>query len=170
VTTQLAQAPFVAVAVLQGLALGGGLELALACDLRLAAKGASLGLPESRVGTIPGAGGTQRLPRLIGTSRALALMLTGEAVDAAQALQMGLIHAVHPRGELDAAALELGNVLAARSPRALQAVRRLVREGTGMPVAAALEMEREVVGEMLASPDYAEGLAAFTQKRPPHFA
>lgn len=159
----------VTVAVLNGLALGGGLELAMACDLRLAARGISLGLTESRVGAFPGAGGTQRLPRLVGASRALHMMLTGEPVDSAAALSMGLVNEVAEPEALDARALALARLLAARSAPAQAALKQLVYRGIELPLAEALAQERAALPAILGSADYAEGLAAFEARRAPRF-
>ena len=157
------------IAVLNGLALGGGTELALACDLRIAAAGVSLGLTESRVGAFPGAGGTQRLPRLIGVSRALQLMFTGEPVTSEYAHSIGLVNEVVAPDELDPRALALANLLATRSAAAIAAIKRLVYQGIELPLAAALRVERAALPEILGSADYAEGLAAFAERRPPRF-
>lgn len=165
----VAGARCVSVAVLNGLALGGGTELALGCDLRIAAAGISLGLTESRIGAFPGAGGTQRLPRLVGTSRALQLMLTGEPVTSEYALSIGLVNEVVAAAELDARALALAQLLASRSATALAAIKRLVYQGVELPLAAALRVERAALPEILGSADYTEGLAAFEEKRPPRF-
>lgn len=159
----------VTVAVLNGLALGGGLELAMACDLRLAARGISLGLTESRVGAFPGAGGTQRLPRLVGASRALHMMLTGEPVDSAAALSMGLVNEVVEPEALDARALALARLLASRSAPAQAALKQLVYRGIELPLAEALAQERAALPAILGSADYAEGLAAFEARRAPRF-
>lgn len=165
----LAAARCVTVAVLNGLALGGGTELALACDLRIAAAGVSLGLTESRIGAFPGAGGTQRLPRVVGVSRALQLMLTGEPVGSEYALRIGLVNEVVPGPELEARALALATLLASRSATASAVIKRLVHEGIELPLQAALQLERAALPEILGSDDYAEGLAAFAEKRAPRF-
>jgi enoyl-CoA hydratase/carnithine racemase len=160
---------FVTIAVLNGLALGGGLELAMACDLRLAAAGISLGLTESRVGAFPGAGGTQRLPRLVGASRALHMMLTGEPVTSEHALCIGLVNEVVVPDDLPARATALARLLAGRSAPAMAAIKRLVGQGIELPLAEGLRMERAELPAILGSADYAEGLAAFEQRRPPRF-
>lgn len=165
----VASARFVSIAVLNGVAVGGGLELALGCDLRFAAAGITLGLTESRVGAFPGAGGTQRLPRLIGVSRALQMMLTGEPVTSEYALGIGLVNEVVPAEELEARAVELAKTLAGRSASALAAIKRLVYEGIELPLGAALQVERAALPEILGSADYAEGLSAFAERRPPRF-
>jgi enoyl-CoA hydratase/carnithine racemase len=165
----IAAARCVTVAVINGLALGGGTELALGCDLRIAASGVSMGLTESRVGAFPGAGGTQRLPRVVGVARALQLMLTGDPVTSEYAQSIGLVNEVVPAEELDARALALATTLASRSGPALAAIKRLVYQGIELPLAAALRVERAALPEILGSADYAEGLAAFAERRPPRF-
>lgn len=165
----LAEARCVTMAVLNGLALGGGLEMALGCDLRIAAEGVSVGLTESRVGAFPGAGGSQRLMRTVGRSRALQMMLTGEPVSSEFAERIGLVNEVVPAASLDARALELARLLASRSATAQAEIKRLVNQGIELPLSAALQLERAALPAVLASVDYAEGLAAFAEKRAPHF-
>jgi enoyl-CoA hydratase/carnithine racemase len=165
----IAGARFVTIAVLNGVALGGGLELALACDLRFAAAGITLGLTESRVGAFPGAGGTQRLPRLVGVSRALRMMLSGEPVSSEYAHDIGLVDEVAPPDMLDERAHAFAALLAGRSAPALATIKRLVHEGIEMPIAEALRLERAALPAILGSKDYAEGLAAFAERRPPRF-
>lgn len=165
----VARARCVTIAVLNGIAVGGGLELALACDLRFAAAGISLGLTESRVGAFPGAGGSQRLPRLIGASRAMHMMFTGEPVSSDYALSIGLVNEVVPVDELQAHTLVFAEKLASRSAPALAAIKQLVYQGMELPLAAALRVERAALPEILGSADYAEGLAAFAERRPPKF-
>jgi enoyl-CoA hydratase/carnithine racemase len=166
----LAQVPLVTVAVINGLALGGGCELALACDLRVAAAGIRIGLTESRIGVIPGAGGTQRLPRLIGVARALEMMLTGEPVSAERAEAIGLVNAVVDAEQLDARAAALARLLATRSPGGLRTIKHLVYDGCELSLAEGLANERKALVATLGTEDYAEGLAAFAEKRPPRFA
>ena len=165
----IAASKCVTIAVLNGLALGGGLEMALACDLRIAASGISLGLTESRVGAFPGAGGSQRLPRVVGVSRALHMMLTGEPVTSDYALGIGLVNEVVGGDELVARAHALARLLGSRSAPALATIKRLVYQGIEVPLADALRMERAALPAILGSADYAEGLAAFEEKRPPRF-
>jgi enoyl-CoA hydratase len=165
----LGAAPMPTVAVLNGLALGGGCEIAIACDLRIASEEAQIGLTEARIGAIPGAGGTQRLPRLIGAARALQMILTGEPVDAKRAAEIGLVNAVVPSGALDEHARRLAGLLASRSPSGAQTAKRLVYRGLEVPLDQGLAYEREALKQILASADYAEGLAAFSEKRQPHF-
>ncbi|MDM0021823.1 enoyl-CoA hydratase/isomerase family protein [Variovorax saccharolyticus] len=159
----------VTISVLNGLALGGGLELALACDLRIAAAGISLGLTESRVGAFPGAGGTQRLPRVVGASRALHMMLSGEPVTSEYALGIGLVNELVAPESLDERAIGFARSLAGRSAAALTAIKRLVYQGIEKPLADGLRLERAALPEILGSADYAEGLAAFAERRPPRF-
>ncbi|MDQ8728222.1 enoyl-CoA hydratase-related protein [Bradyrhizobium sp. LHD-71] len=166
----VAACPVPTIAVINGLALGGGCELALACDLRIAAQEAQIGLTEARIGAIPGAGGTQRMPRLIGASRALELMLTGEPITARRAEQIGLVNAALPAEELDAYVERLSGILASRSVRSAKLLKRVVYEGLKHPIEHGLAVERTALSEIFSSADYAEGLAAFAEKRPPNFA
>jgi enoyl-CoA hydratase/carnithine racemase len=159
----------VTIAVLNGLALGGGLEMALACDLRFAASGISIGLTESRVGAFPGAGGTQRLPRVIGRTRALQMMLSGEPVTSEYALQIGLVNEVFAPEELLERTHAFARLLGSRSAPAMAEIKRLVYEGMELPLADGLRLERAALPAILGSADYAEGLAAFAEKRPPKF-
>jgi enoyl-CoA hydratase/carnithine racemase len=159
----------VTIAVLNGVAFGGGLEIALACDVRFAAAGISLGLTESRIGGIPGAGGTQRLPRLIGTGHALQMMLGGDPVTAEHALEIGLVNEVLTPEALDTRAREFAATVASRSALSLTTIKRLVYQGLDMPLAEGLRHERAALPEVLGSADYAEGLAAFLEHRPPRF-
>lgn len=157
------------IAALNGAAFGGGLELALACDVRVAAEGVAVGLPEVRLGIIPGAGGTQRLSRLCGVATAKALILTGRRVEAAQALALGILQAVVPRSELRAEAERWANEIAGAGPLAVAQAKRAVDEGTGRPLAEGLAVERAAYEVVLASEDRDEGLQAFAEKRPPRF-
>ncbi|NOT61530.1 MAG: crotonase [Acidobacteria bacterium] len=169
VIDDIANGKFVTIALLNGVALGGGLELALACDLRFAAAGITLGLTESRIGALPGAGGTQRLPRLIGMSRALQIMLGGAPVTSEYAHTIGLVNEVHAPEALEARAHEFAALLASRSAPGLAAIKRLVYQGIDLPLAEGLSLERAAVSQVLGSADYAEGLAAFAERRQPRF-
>ncbi len=166
----LAAAPVPTIAALNGLALGGGLELALGCDIRIAAESAQLGLTEARIGGIPGAGGTQRLPRLIGISRALDLMYTGEPISAKQALDIGLVNTCVADWELDDAVSRYIEVLGSRSPSTARILKKVVYDGMQTSLAEGLEGERLAMLTIFGSADYAEGLAAFAEKRPPRFS
>jgi enoyl-CoA hydratase len=153
------------IACVNGLALGGGCELALACTFRIASDRAKLGLPELRLGLIPGYGGTQRLPRLVGTSAALRLMLTGTTVDAADALRLGLVDEVVPAAELMSRAHAVATSIAAMAPLAISAVLEAVARGDGKPIEQATQIEAEIFGRLCATADKREGLTAFLEKR-----
>ena len=161
--------PKPSVAAVHGFAFGGGLELALACDLRVAERGARLGLPEMRLGVLPGAGGTQRLPRLIAPAVARQMILTGEPIDAARAYGLGLVNELAEPGGALAAAMRLAGSLAAGAPLALAAGKRLIDEGLPMDLDAAIGYERETVSVLFSSRDRAEGLEAFRARRPGEF-
>lgn len=165
----IAAAPLCTVAALGGAALGGGLEIALACDIRFAADTALLGLTEARLAAIPGAGGTQRLPRLIGTARALEMMYSGDPVTAARARDWGLVNDVVPAKGLDDRVLTFARVVASRSPRAAAALKDVVYRGLDVDLVSGLEIERRAIIGILQSADYLEGLAAFAEKRAPVF-
>jgi len=166
---EIAAYPKPVIAMINGFALGGGCELALACDLRIAADTAKLGQPEINLGIIPGGGGTQRLPRVVGTGQAMRLILTGEIIDAAEALRIGLVDLVHPAAELRERTLELARGMAARSPVAVQMAKSAVRAAAEMPLAAGLAYETELFATCFASDDKREGVAAFLEKRPASF-
>ncbi|HMR34459.1 MAG TPA: enoyl-CoA hydratase-related protein [Geminicoccaceae bacterium] len=165
----VAALPMPTLAAINGAALGGGCELALACDLRIAAEQASIGLTESRIGVYPAAGGTQRLPRLVGASRALELMFTAEPVSGRRAAEIGLVNEAVTAERLNERVRELATLVASRSPNSLRTIKRLVTAGTALPLADGLALERAALPEVFASADYAEGLAAFAEKRPPRF-
>ena len=157
------------VAAIHGYCLGGGLELAMACDIRIAADDAQLGQPEIKLGLIPGGGGTQRLPRLVGHGRALLLNLTGDPISGAQAYEWGLVERVVARAELEEAALEVARTLAQRSPHAMSVIKELAAETRDLPIAEGLRREAQGFMRCLASEDGAEGVAAFLEKRQPEF-
>lgn len=167
---RLSALPMVSVAAIDGLALGGGLELAMACTMRVAATGARLGLPEVKLGLIPGAGGTQRLPRLVGRGRALDIMLTGRQVEADEAFWIGLIDRLAEPGETArAAAWQLAHELAAASAPAQLAVVRTVDAAYDRPIHEGLRYEVEQVQELFERGEAMEGLRAFIAKRAPEF-
>jgi enoyl-CoA hydratase/carnithine racemase len=166
---RLANHPALSVAAVDGLALGGGLELAMACSLRIAGSSARLGLPEVKLGLIPGAGGTQRLPRLVGRGRALDIMLTGREVDAEEALRIGLVDRLVPAGTAVDAARELARELRACSLPAQRAVVRTVDAAYDRPLAEGLRYEAEQVNEVFERGEAAEGIRAFLAKRAPEF-
>ena len=165
----IADCPKPSVAALHGLAFGGGLELALACDLRVADPGCRLGLPEMKLGVLPGAGGTQRLPRLVPAGIARQMILTGEPLTAPRAHEVGLVNEVAAAGDVLPVALALAQRLAAGAPLALAAGKRLLDRGPGMDLAAAISYEGESVSMLFGTADRGEGLAAFRARRPPEF-
>lgn len=162
-----ADTPFVA--AIHGFCLGGGLELAMCCDVRVCSDDAMLGQPEVKLGLIPGGGGTQRLPRLVGPGRALLLNLGGELIDAATAYDWGLVEKVVPRDGLLAAATGIAATFAARSPHAVAVVRELSRTTRDLSLEEGLRREAEAFRRCLASEDGKEGVAAFLEKREPVF-
>ena len=158
------------IAAIEGRALGGGLELALACTMRIGSASARLGLPETKLGLIPGAGGTQRLPRLVGRGRALDMMLTAREVPAAEALAIGLLDRVTEPGGALKQALELAGQFGVMSRPALTAVLNCVDNAAELPLAEGMAREAARVTDLFDSPDAREGLAAFVAKRPASFA
>jgi enoyl-CoA hydratase len=162
-----ARTPFVA--AIRGFCLGGGLELAMCCDVRICADDATLGQPEIKLGLIPGGGGTQRLPRLVGQGRAMFLNMTGDFVDAETAYAWGLVERVVPASELEDVALAVAGRIAAQSPHALAVLRELARTTRDLPLEEGLRREAEGFVRCLRSADGAEGVAAFIEKRPPEF-
>ena len=166
----LERSPKPVVAAVNGFALGGGCELAMACHVRLAADTARFGQPEVGLGLIPGAGGTQRLPRLVGQGRALDLILTGDAIDAAEALRIGLVDRVVPAAELRATASAYAAKLLTRSGVALARALEAVLSGAGMALPDALRLEASLFGLGFATEDMREGTKAFLEKRKPRFA
>jgi enoyl-CoA hydratase len=166
---ELQDLPMPSVAALHGFAFGGGLELALACDLRVAERGTRLGVPEMQLGVLPGAGGTQRLPRLVPPAVAKQMILTGEPVDAERAHAVGLVNELAEPGGALAAAEALAARLAAGAPLALAAGKRLIDQGQGMDLDAAIAYERETVSVLFCTEDRVEGLKAFRERRPGEF-
>ncbi len=165
----LERLPQVVVAALNGAALGGGLELALACDLRVAAAGVDLGLPEVGLGIIPGGGGTQRLPRLLGVARAKELILTARRLPAEEALAWGLVSQVVPAARLGEESLALAGRVARNAPVSLRQAKRAVLEGLHRPLAEGLDLEHQLYQDCLPTKDRREALQAFAEKRPPVF-
>ena len=169
VFTVIAGFPKPVIASINGYALGGGCELALACDLRIAARSARLGQPEVNLGILPGGGGTQRLPRLVGLGRAMRLILTGELIDAQEAERIGLVDLLVDDDDLADRTRELATSIAAHSPVALKLIKEAVRASAEMPLAAGLELERELFITAFSSDDRTEGIRAFLEKRKPEF-
>ena len=166
----IARIPKIFIAEINGHALGGGLEIPLACDLRFAAEGDyRLGTPEATLGLLPGNGGTQRLPRLIGRSRALDLMITGRTVTPSEALELGIVDALFPADELHERTLDYARKLASGATKAIGNIKLAVTQGIDDGLERGLARERELVEELFLSEDGREGLAAFTEKRQPAF-
>ena len=157
------------IAMINGYCLGGGCELASACDIRVASDRARLGQPEINLGIIPGGGGTQRLPRLVGQGMAFRLIYTGELIDARRALEIGLVDEVVAHDELRAKTMELAVTIAAKSPAALQAAKESVRAAWRMPLDEGLKFEKAWFGLLFSTDDMAEGVSAFLEKRKPEF-
>ncbi|MGO9828744.1 MAG: enoyl-CoA hydratase-related protein [Myxococcaceae bacterium] len=157
------------IAAINGAALGGGTELALACDFRVAAPTAELGLTEVQLGIIPGGGGTQRLPRLVGVARAKDLILTARRINAAEAFAIGLVQRLAPEGRLLEVALGLAEQVSGNAPLAVAAAKHAIDEGLALSLDDALAVEQRQYEKVLDSEDRLEGLAAFAEKRPPRF-
>ena len=153
------------IACVNGVALGGGCELALACTLRVASDKARLGLPEVKLGLVPGYGGTQRLTRLVGRGAALRMMLTGSIIDAAEALRIGLVEEVVPAAELMTRGRQLAESIAAVAPLAVAGVLEAIERGDGLPLDNGLQAEAEIFGRLCGTADKQEGLTAFLAKR-----
>jgi enoyl-CoA hydratase len=157
------------VALVNGFALGGGCELAMSCDILLASDRAVFGQPEINIGIMPGFGGTQRLLRLVGRSRALELIMTGRQVKAEEAKAIGLVNYVYPPAELLERGLELGRVLLAQPPLSIKLIKQMVQHGLDMNLSGATLWETDGFGLAFATDDRREGMAAFLEKRTPRF-
>ena len=166
---QLAELPMPTIAAIEGHCLGGGLELALCCYMRIASETAKLGLPEVKLAVIPGSGGTQRLPRVVGATRAKELILTGRVLTASEAEAIGLANRVVPAGGAVAAAQELGTEIAARGPVAVREAKRLIDTALDRDIGAGLEAEFEASERIFATEDMVEGARAFFEKRDPDY-
>jgi enoyl-CoA hydratase len=166
----LADSGKLSIAAINGVAFGGGLELALACDLRIAGRGVKLGLPEIKLGLLPGAGGTQRLPRLVPMNIAKELILAGRSLDAERAFSLGLVNSLVEPDQVLANALELARSIAGGPPQAIAKGKRLLHQGVELDLAAALELEKHIGVAALDEPEGREGVSAFLAKRAPHFA
>ena len=156
-------------AAIEGFCFTGGLELALACDIRIGAEGSSYAITSARIGTVAGAGGTQRLPRTIGAARALEMLFAAEPIDATEAYRIGLINRLVPRGEALAHAKRIAALYATRGPLSHTHLKRAVREGMQMDLAAGLELEVELATLAYGTRDKQEGISAFLEKRTPRF-
>ena len=157
------------IALINGFALGGGCELALACTLRIASEAARLGQPEVKLGILPGYGGTQRLPRLVGPAAALKLLLTGEIISAAEALRIGLVNEVVPPEDLLARGRAIAEAILSAAPLGVAGCLEAVERGAGLPLDQALAIEAEIIGRLCGSEDKREGTTAFLEKRTPHW-
>ncbi|MGH9767309.1 MAG: enoyl-CoA hydratase/isomerase family protein [Blastocatellia bacterium] len=157
------------IAMINGFCLGGGCELALACDIRVASDRARFGQPEINLGIIPGGGGTQRLARLIGEGKAMQMILTGEMIDAQEALRLGLVNEIHPAAELEAKTMELANKIAEKSPIALAMAKTSVKNAARTNLREGLDQEVDLFALCFSSEDKEEGVRAFMEKRKPEF-
>ncbi len=157
------------IAAIEGFCITGGCELALACDLRIAGEGASFAITSSRIGTVAGAGGTQRLPRVVGPAKALELLFSAEPVDAAEAYRIGLVNRAVPKGEALTTAKALASVYAERAPLGLAFAKRAVYRGLQMDLESGLEFETFLVTTIYGTEDKQEGISAFLEKRKPSF-
>ncbi|KAI8873761.1 ClpP/crotonase [Ramicandelaber brevisporus] len=165
--SDLESLPVPTIAVLDGAALGGGLEMALCCDLRVAGKGAKLGLPETKLAIIPGAGGTQRLPRLIGVPRAKELIYTGEVLKPAKALALGLVNRISEEGSALPLAFDLARSIVPQGPVAVRMAKTAIDRGMQLEKDSGLEVEQLCYAQVIPTADRMEGLRAFKEKRPP---
>lgn len=166
---QLADLPMATIAAIEGDALGGGLELALCCDLRIASARAKLGMPEVRLAVLPGSGGTQRLPRVVGPARAKEMILSGQIVTAPEAERIGLVNRVVPAGEARRAADEIAEEIGRRGPLAVREAKRLIDAAADLDLDAGLAAELDASERIFASEDMLEGAAAFFGKRDPEY-
>jgi enoyl-CoA hydratase len=166
---QIEALPQPAIAAVSGYALGGGFELALACDFRIASETAKLGVPEIKIGAFPAGGGTQRLPRLIGAAKAKEMILTGDPIDAATALALGVVMKVVPKEKMLDEAKAFAAKLSALPRLAMEASKMLINRGLEMDLSAALEMEARCLGTLAKTHDLDEGTRAFLEKRKPQF-
>jgi enoyl-CoA hydratase/carnithine racemase len=157
------------IAAVNGYALGGGLELALACDIIIASEKASFGLPEVTVGVMPGGGGTQRLPRFVGRLKAMEMILTGERIDAQEAHRIGLVNRVVPHDRLMSTAEEIAGKIILRSPWAVRLARQSVLRGAEMHLDEAIRVDQYLTTLVFTTEDRLEGAQAFKEKRPPQF-
>jgi len=157
------------IAAINGFALGGGCELAMACDIRLASEKAKLGQPEVNLGIIPGYGGTQRLARLVGRGKAMQLIFTGDMVSAAEAYRIGLVDEVYPPEQLMDRALEMANLIASKGPIAVQLAKECINRGIDINLTGGCDLEKANFGSLCGTGDKNEGMEAFLEKRKPNF-
>lgn len=169
VFNKVENSPKPVIAAINAVALGGGMELALACHIRILADRARMGQPESNLGIIPGWGGTQRLPRLLGVSKAIELILTGDNINAQEAFRLGLVSKIVPSGQVLSEAKGMAKKIAAKSKLTNTATLNAVVNGSKLPLLAGLDLEAQQFGALIGSGDTKEGIAAFLQKRQPKF-
>ena len=170
VFAKIDNSPIPTIALLNGLALGGGCELALTCDIRIAEEQVKIGLPEIKLGLFPGAGGTQRLPRLVGEAKAKEIMFTGEPITAEEALKIGLVNKVVPTGSGMEEARLLAEKIASYSIQALSRIKQAVDEGSELTLEAGVRLEADIFEEVFQTEDIKEGVQAFIEKRTPQFS
>ncbi len=169
VMSELAALEKPVIAAVNGFALGGGCELAMACDIRIASANAQFGQPEPGLGFLPGAGGTQRLPRLVGAAKAKELIMTGDIINAEEALRIGLVNKVVAPGELMTAAYEMANKILKKGPLAVRMAKIVVDQGLDLDLNNAMLLERLAQTFLFASEDRMEGVTSFLEKRPPQY-
>ena len=157
------------IAACNGLTLGGGLEISLACDMMIASENAKFGLPEVKVGIIPGGGGSQRLPRIIPWRLAAEMLFTGKTIDAQEAYRIGLVNKVVPASELMAEAKKMAESICQAAPLAVRYAKELMIRGSGLPLEEALRLEDDIESTLMATDDFQEGITAFAEKRKPNF-
>ncbi len=158
------------ICAINGVAFGGGLELALACDIRIASEQMKCGLTETALGIIPGAGGTQRLPRLIGIGKAKEMIFTAKRIDAVEAERIGLVEKVVPFAELDQTAMQMAKTISANGPVAIRAAKRVISQGMDGSLEEGMKIEASGYEEVISTKDRLEGLKAFQEKRPPVYS
>ncbi len=161
--------PVPVIAAINGYALGGGFELALACDFRIASEDVQLGSPEVKLGIIPGWGATQRLSRIVGLSRAMELIMLGDRINAERALKMGIVHKVVPKDKLKEEVMFFAEILSKGPPIAQSLIKRVLRIGSGLPLEEGLELEKQAFSIVFSTEDAKEGITAFLSKRKPEF-
>ncbi len=159
--------PFIA--AINGFALGGGLELAMLCDIRIAAEHARLGQPEINIGFMPGAGGTQRLPRFIPRAKAAEMLLTGEPISAEEAYRLGLVNKVVPLAKLMSTAKEMAETICRKGPMGVRATKEAMIRGYSMTLEQGLQLESDMANRIRGTEDFMEGARAFAEKRPPNY-
>lgn len=169
VFTMIEEAHFAVIAAVNGFALGGGLELAMACDFIYASENAKLGLPEVSLGLIPGFGGTVRLQKTVGRAKALEMTMTAEMLSADEALKLGLVNKIFPLAELIAGALKTAQVIAGRAPMAVASAKKCILNSAHLDVYKGQELEAQMFGSLFSSKDTLEGTSAFMEKRKPQF-